>query len=171
MEETLLLHDHPPGSLVKLDRYLHNRADGMIGALSHATRGAAIDAILNGTERVTKEGLDAIPLDHAVETPRKPLKKANCTAFRDGSSAVPLSATTLGPRSPAPRSAGHLPHRAPHRLDDARRPGGPGHLNGTDGPAQHVRLLLDARPLRPRSAKPSRIAFPALQTPQEGGAR
>src|SRR5258708_31367796 len=25
MEETLLLHDHPPGSLVKLDRYLHNR--------------------------------------------------------------------------------------------------------------------------------------------------
>nr|WP_253195609.1 TniB family NTP-binding protein [Streptomyces sp. JHA26] len=61
MEETLILHDHPPRSLVKLDRYLHNRTDGMIGALSHAIRGAAIDAILNGTERVTKEGLDAIP--------------------------------------------------------------------------------------------------------------
>ncbi|WTK98576.1 TniB family NTP-binding protein [Streptomyces sp. NBC_01508] len=76
MEETLLLHDHPLGSLVKLDRYLHNRADGMIGALSHAIRGAAIDAILNGTERVTKEGLDAIPLDHAAETPRKLLKDA-----------------------------------------------------------------------------------------------
>ncbi|WP_240677354.1 ATP-binding protein [Actinacidiphila soli] len=76
MEETLLLHDHPLGSLVKLDRYLHNRADGMIGALSHAIRGAAIDAILGGTERVTKEGLDEIPLDHAAETLRKPAKKA-----------------------------------------------------------------------------------------------
>ncbi|MFD3653624.1 TniB family NTP-binding protein [Streptomyces sp. NPDC058620] len=76
MEDTLLLHDHPPGSLVKWDRYLHNRADGMIGALSHAIRGAAIDAILNGTERVTKEGLDAIPLDHAAETPKTPLRKA-----------------------------------------------------------------------------------------------
>jgi hypothetical protein len=60
MEATLLLHDHPPGSLVKLDRYLYNRADGMIGALSHAIRGAAIDAILSGAERVTKEGIDAI---------------------------------------------------------------------------------------------------------------
>lgn len=71
MEQALLLHDHPPGSLVKLDRYLHNRSDGMIGALSHAIRGAAIDAILNGTERVTKEGIDAVPLDHAAETPRQ----------------------------------------------------------------------------------------------------
>ncbi|MGW3589166.1 TniB family NTP-binding protein [Streptomyces fungicidicus] len=76
LEKTLLLHDHPPGSLTKLDRYLHNRADGMIGALSHAIRGAAIDAILSGTERVTKEAIDAIPLDHAAETTRNPLKKA-----------------------------------------------------------------------------------------------
>ncbi|MEU5305052.1 ATP-binding protein [Streptomyces noursei] len=71
MEKTLLLHDHPPGSLVTLDRYLHKRADGMIGALSHAIRGAAIDAILSGTERVTKAGLDAIPLDHAAEAAKK----------------------------------------------------------------------------------------------------
>ncbi|MEU1148898.1 hypothetical protein ACFYO9_36165 [Streptomyces sp. NPDC005863] len=65
---------------MKLDRYLHNRADGMIGALSHAIRGAAIDAIPGGTERVTKdvtkEGLDEIPLDHAAETVKKPVKKA-----------------------------------------------------------------------------------------------
>ncbi|RFU82923.1 ATP/GTP-binding protein [Streptomyces triticagri] len=76
LEETLLLHDHPPGSLDKLDRYLHGRTDGMIGALSHAIRGAAIDAILDGTERVTKAGIDAIPLDHAAETTNKPLAKA-----------------------------------------------------------------------------------------------
>ncbi|WP_405813445.1 MULTISPECIES: AAA family ATPase [unclassified Streptomyces] len=75
LENTLLLHDHPPGSLVKLDRYLHNRTDGMIGALSHAIRGAAIDAILSGTERVTKAAIDAIPLDHAAETAASPRKK------------------------------------------------------------------------------------------------
>ncbi|WP_416370477.1 TniB family NTP-binding protein [Streptomyces sp. PR69] len=67
LEKTLLLHDHPQGSLVKLDRHLHRRTGGMIGALSHAIRGAAIDAILNGTERVTKAGIDSIPLDHAAE--------------------------------------------------------------------------------------------------------
>jgi hypothetical protein len=76
MEETLLLHDHPSGSLARLDRYLHDRTDGMIGALSHAIRGAAIDAILSGTERVTKETIDAIPLDHAAEIAASPSKKA-----------------------------------------------------------------------------------------------
>ncbi|MFC9163450.1 ATP-binding protein [Streptomyces fungicidicus] len=76
MEQTLLLHDHPPGSLVKLDRYLYNRTAGMIGALSHAIRGAAIDAILSGTERITEGVLRAIPLDHAAETPTPPPAKA-----------------------------------------------------------------------------------------------
>ncbi|MFD8340321.1 TniB family NTP-binding protein [Streptomyces solisilvae] len=77
LENTLLLHDHPPGSLVKLDRYLHNRTHGMIGALSHAIRGAAIDAILSGTERVTQETIEAIPLDHAAETAVGPRTKRN----------------------------------------------------------------------------------------------
>ncbi|MGW2482474.1 hypothetical protein ACWCWQ_21925 [Streptomyces sp. NPDC001571] len=71
MERTPLLHDHPPGSLVKLDRYLHKRADGMIGALSPAIRGAAIDTIPSGTRRVPKSALDAIPLDHAAEAANK----------------------------------------------------------------------------------------------------
>lgn len=35
----------------------------MIGALSHQIRGAAIDAILTGTERITREPLNAVPLD------------------------------------------------------------------------------------------------------------
>lgn len=50
MERTLLLHRHAPGTLVKLDRLLHKRTGGMIGALSHQIRGAAIDAVLIGTE-------------------------------------------------------------------------------------------------------------------------
>ena len=38
-----------------------------IEALSHAIRGATIDALMRGTEKATKAGLDAIPLDHAAQ--------------------------------------------------------------------------------------------------------
>lgn len=49
----------------------------MIGALSHQIRGAAIDAILTGTEKITKKSLDAIPLDHTAETTRPRTKPRN----------------------------------------------------------------------------------------------
>ncbi|EDY42215.1 TniB family NTP-binding protein [Streptomyces sp. SPB074] len=67
LEETLLLHRHRPGSLSDLDRYLHNRTGGMIGALSHAIRGAAIDAILTGIDAITEKSIAAIPLDHLTQ--------------------------------------------------------------------------------------------------------
>ncbi|MEU6072132.1 TniB family NTP-binding protein [Streptomyces sp. NPDC047082] len=68
LESTLLLHRHKPGTLTRLDRYLHERTGGMIGALSHAIRGAALDAILTRTETITKKSLAAIPLDHAAQS-------------------------------------------------------------------------------------------------------
>lgn len=72
LESTLLLHRHEAGTLTRLDRYLHDRTGGMIGALSHAIRGAAIDAILTGTEVITKESIAAIPLDHSAQTQSRP---------------------------------------------------------------------------------------------------
>jgi hypothetical protein len=72
MENALLLHQHPPGSLSAIDRLLHTHTNGMIGALAHALRGAAIDAILSGTEQVTAAGIKAIPLDLAVRTGTAP---------------------------------------------------------------------------------------------------
>ncbi|WP_405981743.1 AAA family ATPase [Streptomyces sp. NBC_00158] len=69
MEKTLILRRHEPGTLATLDRYLHNRTGGMIGALSHQIRGAAIDALLTGTEKITKAGLEAVALDVAAESP------------------------------------------------------------------------------------------------------
>ncbi|WP_406484871.1 TniB family NTP-binding protein [Streptomyces sp. NBC_01563] len=68
MEDTLRLHDHRPGTLTGLDRFLHDHTGGMIGSLSHAIRGAAVDAILTGTEKITKKSLQAIPLDHTAHT-------------------------------------------------------------------------------------------------------
>jgi hypothetical protein len=68
LEAALRLHHHPPGALQDLDRYLHQRTGGMIGSLSHLVRGAAIEAILDGSEKITRKLLEAIDLDHAAQT-------------------------------------------------------------------------------------------------------
>ncbi|MFE6749978.1 TniB family NTP-binding protein [Kitasatospora purpeofusca] len=67
-EDTVRLHLHDPGTLVKLAKYLHQRTGGMIGSLSHLVRAAAISAILDGSERITRRQLDAIRVDHASES-------------------------------------------------------------------------------------------------------
>jgi hypothetical protein len=69
MEDTLSLRRHKPTSLARLNRYLHDRTGGMIGALSHRVRGAAMDAILGGSEGITEAGLEAVPLDVATQAP------------------------------------------------------------------------------------------------------
>jgi len=71
LEGALRLHRHQPGSLVALDRYLHRRTGGMIGSLSHLIRAAALTAILEGTESITRRLLDTIPVDHAAESDGK----------------------------------------------------------------------------------------------------
>lgn len=67
LESTLRLHEHRPGTLSDLDQYLHHRTSGMIGSLSALIREAALDAILTGTEKITKKTLDVIDLDHAAD--------------------------------------------------------------------------------------------------------
>jgi len=66
LEDALRLYRHRPGTLVRLDRYLHQRTGGMIGSLSHLLRGAAIEAILDGSEQLSKQLLDGVGLDHAA---------------------------------------------------------------------------------------------------------
>lgn len=73
LEGTLVLLKHEPLSLIGLNRFLHERCGGMIGSLSHQFRGAAIDAILTGTEELTKYGLEDVPLDLAASL--KPCKR------------------------------------------------------------------------------------------------
>jgi hypothetical protein len=76
LEQSLRLHRHQPGQLLRLDAYLHERTDGMIGSLSHLIRGAAVEAVLDGTEKITRETLDRIGLDHAAEITRTRRKAA-----------------------------------------------------------------------------------------------
>jgi hypothetical protein len=68
LEGTLRLHHHQPGTLVKLGKYLHQRTSGMIGSLSHLIRAAAITAILDGSEAITRTLLDTVALDYAAES-------------------------------------------------------------------------------------------------------
>jgi hypothetical protein len=68
LEAALRLHHHEPGTLPKLTKYLHQRTGGMIGSLSHLVRAAALTAILDGTEQITRKLLDSIPLDHAAQS-------------------------------------------------------------------------------------------------------
>ncbi len=67
LESTLPLRAHPAGTLAGWAQDLHRRTAGMIGSLSHLVRGAAIDAILDGSEQITRAHLRAIRLDHAAE--------------------------------------------------------------------------------------------------------
>jgi hypothetical protein len=55
LEGMLCLHEHRLGTLVALDEYLYQRTSGMIGSLSQLLRGAAILAIEDGTEQISRE--------------------------------------------------------------------------------------------------------------------
>ena len=68
LEGALRLHRHQPGTLPGLGKYLHQRTGGMIGSLSHLVRAAALVAILDGTEEITRKLLDSIPVDHAAQS-------------------------------------------------------------------------------------------------------
>ncbi len=67
LEQALRLRRHTPGTLLGAERYLHQRTAGMIGSLSHLVRGAALEAILGATEKITTRLLDTIALDHAAQ--------------------------------------------------------------------------------------------------------
>ena len=69
LESLLRLHSHRTGSLVRLDEYLYRRSGGMIGSLSQLVRGAAILAIEDGSEQISKQLLDSVPVDYAANAP------------------------------------------------------------------------------------------------------
>ncbi|MFF4880229.1 TniB family NTP-binding protein [Micromonospora sp. NPDC000668] len=63
LEAGLRLHRHEGGTLTRLDRYLHERTHGMVGNLSHLIQTGALAAIDDGSEAITRQLLEAIPLN------------------------------------------------------------------------------------------------------------
>lgn len=72
METMLRLHEHRPGTLPGLAEFLYRRSGGMIGSLSQLIRGAAVLAIEDGTEKITRDLLEAVPVDYAAERAGRP---------------------------------------------------------------------------------------------------
>ena len=72
LEDSLRLHRHQPGTLPGLDRYPHQRSHGMIGSLPWLIRSAAISAVLDGTEKITRKSLDNLEADTTSRSPRPP---------------------------------------------------------------------------------------------------
>ena len=70
LESSLRLHRHQPGSLPDLAGYLHQRTGGMIGSLLWLIRCAAIQAVIDGTEQVTRKTLEPIGIDITAEGSR-----------------------------------------------------------------------------------------------------
>jgi hypothetical protein len=67
VEGSLRLHRHQSGTLPDLAGYLHQRTGGMIGSLLWLIRSAAIQAVIDGTEKITRKSMDAIPVDIASQ--------------------------------------------------------------------------------------------------------
>ena len=64
--EILLVH-HQPGDLKALTAYILRRTNGFVGAIMSLVRLACNQAIVNGSERLTEELLNGIPLSRAAE--------------------------------------------------------------------------------------------------------
>ncbi|MGW0468478.1 hypothetical protein ACWDX6_24975 [Streptomyces sp. NPDC003027] len=82
VEAALDLQAHQPGTLPRHAAYLHQRTAGRIGSLTRLIRQAAITAISDGTERITKTSLEAIRLDHLAETHHRPTPNRPTTPHR-----------------------------------------------------------------------------------------
>ena len=65
-EAHLRLLNHKPGTLPRLSSHLYTRTGGNIGSLSQLVKKAAITAIQDGTERITKYLLETINIDIAA---------------------------------------------------------------------------------------------------------
>jgi len=76
MDDSLRLRNHSSGALARHAEYLHRRTGGVMGSLSHLVREAAVAAILDGTEKITKKLLDSIEPDFRAEERRRPPRRS-----------------------------------------------------------------------------------------------
>ncbi|MCX4734514.1 TniB family NTP-binding protein [Streptomyces sp. NBC_01363] len=72
VETALDLRAHRAGTLPRHTAYLHQRTAGRIGSLTQLIRQAAITSILDGSERITKQSLEQVRIDHLAETHHRP---------------------------------------------------------------------------------------------------
>ncbi len=110
----------PPGRhLLKLSSYLHDRTGGMIGSLSHLVREAALDAILDGSERIARASLERVDPDESAEQQNLPRARQHGPASRNGPRDHPAAGAAAHAAARSPRDDRLLPEpprrrRPPH---------------------------------------------------------
>ncbi|GAA1898878.1 ATP-binding protein [Streptomyces sodiiphilus] len=67
LDEHLALYHHKPHTLPRLYKYLYDRTEGSICALSDLIREAAIEAVMTGEEAITKDVLDRIDISELAQ--------------------------------------------------------------------------------------------------------
>ena len=162
MEASLRLHHHQPGTLTGLDKYLFGRTSGMIGSLSQLVRGAAILAIQGGSEQITQDLLDLVPVDHAAQ--RRVPGGPHAGPGREHLAA----AARPGPSGPArdPRLLAAPPRRCPR--PEHRRPArSPGHRPGRPR-GRHARPAGRLAAVTGYPAGNLALALPELRVPEPG---
>jgi hypothetical protein len=76
MEDSLALHQHKPGTLLRLWRYLHDRTGGSICGLSDLIRESAIEAVLTGQEAITRNLMDTIEISELAHSHYRRVRSA-----------------------------------------------------------------------------------------------
>ena len=69
LEDAPRLYRHKDGTLVTLADYLHRRTGGMIGSLLWLLRDASCQAILDGSEKISRKSLEQIAVDMTAQAP------------------------------------------------------------------------------------------------------
>lgn len=82
LESMLRLNEHAPDTLTGMSDFLFHRTGGMIGSLSQLIRGASVLAIEDGSERITEELLELVPIDFAAEQSERMTAPAKTAARR-----------------------------------------------------------------------------------------
>ena len=147
LEDSLRLHHHRPGTLTQLDGYLHQRTNGMIGSLLWLIRSAAISAVLDGTEKITRKALESVHADLASQShppgpPRDRPASQNPGRPPDPTALSPPAgkARCCRARKPPRPGAGATPDgqsaQSPGTCDEARPPSGP---TSREPPARQTR--------------------------------
>ena len=160
LEAALRLHRHQPGTLPGLGKYLHQRTGGMIGSLSHLVRAAALVAILDGTEEITRKTARRHP-----GRSRRAIRRAR-RGLNHGMAAYAAAAATV--RRAVPRRDDHqLPARLAGRTGSPR-PRLRALLAGSDrndAPVPLIRLAAVTGMPVPRSRTRCRRSAPPASWP------
>ena len=128
LEGALRLYRHKDGTLVTLADYLHRRTRGMIGSLLWLIRDAACQAILDGSEKISRKSLEQIAVDMTAQAPPPRTGTAKTVTNmlpRDRAEQIMAEHAAGKPVRAIARTYGHSPGTVRDYVHGRRAPGEP----------------------------------------------